>query len=256
VTLLLALASGALIGLVLGLVGGGGSILAVPLLVYVVGIGSPHAAIGTAAVVVAAGAALSLIGHWRSGSVKWRCAGAFALAGVIGAAIGAEAGKAFDGQKLLVLFGILMIVVGALQFRSRDLRGNENVQLNRQTASRMLPRLAPAGLGVGMLAGFFGIGGGFLIVPALMRTTGLPIRNAIGSSLVVIIALGATSAASYAWSGHVDWPIAGQLILGAMAGAAAGIALGKQAAGRKALLETGFALLVIAAGTGIVLTAL
>jgi uncharacterized membrane protein YfcA len=87
--ILLALLSGGLIGIILGLVGGGGSILAVPLLVYVVGVGSMHLAIGTAAVAVAANAIVTLIGHARAGRVKWRCAGVFAVAGVIGAAIGA-----------------------------------------------------------------------------------------------------------------------------------------------------------------------
>ncbi len=255
-TIFAALASGGLIGLVLGLVGGGGSILAVPLLIYVVGLSDPHGAIGTAAVVVAAGAALSLIGHWRGGTVKWRCAGVFALAGVVGAALGAEAGKAFDGQYLLALFGLLMIVVGAMQFRNRAAGGDPNIQLNSQTARHMLPRLAPAGLGVGTLAGFFGIGGGFLIVPALVRTTGLPIRFAIGSSLVVIVALGMTSAASYAWSGYVDWFISAQMIAGATLGAFIGISLGKKAASHKAWLETGFALAVIATGAAILATAI
>ena len=92
--MLAALASGALIGLILGLVGGGGSILAVPLLVYVVGVGSTHAAIGTAAVAVSVNALASLTGHARAGRVKWRCAGVFAAAGVIGAGLGAELGKA------------------------------------------------------------------------------------------------------------------------------------------------------------------
>ena len=87
---LAALASGGVIGLILGLVGGGGSILAVPLLIYVVGVGSPHAAIGTAAVAVTVNALASLVGHARAGRVKWRCASVFAVSGMIGAALGAE----------------------------------------------------------------------------------------------------------------------------------------------------------------------
>ena len=94
-----ALVSGSVIGLILGLVGGGGSILAVPLLIYVVGVGSPHAAIGTAAVAVTVNALASLIGHARARRVKWRCAGVFAVSGMIGAALGAELGKAFDGAE-------------------------------------------------------------------------------------------------------------------------------------------------------------
>src|SRR5690606_34004682 len=105
-TVLAALGAGALIGIVLGLVGGGGSILAVPLVVDGVGVGSAHAAIGTAAVAVALNAAAGLAGHARSGNVKWPCALVFAGAGVAGALIGAEAGKALDGERLLALFGV------------------------------------------------------------------------------------------------------------------------------------------------------
>src|SRR5690606_38804904 len=117
--ILLALVSGGLIGIVLGLVGGGGSILAVPLLVYFVGVGSTHAAIGTAAVAVALNAAAGLAGHARAGNVKWRCALVFAAAGILGAALGAELGKATDGTALLGAFGALMIAVGALMLRKR-----------------------------------------------------------------------------------------------------------------------------------------
>lgn len=236
-----ALASGGLIGTVLGLVGGGGSILAVPLLVYVVGLSSAHAAIGTAAVAVAANAAFSLLGHARAGTVKWPCALVFAGAGVIGAAMGAELGKAVDGGRLLTLFGLSML-------RPKRTSEAPDVRLSRATASRLLPRLVPIGLGVGLAAGFFGIGGGFLIVPGLMMATAMPLKNAVGTSLVVVTALGLTTAASYALSGFVDWLLVGMMIAGGMAGAAIGIALGRRMAARKGLLERLFAVTVIAVG--------
>src|SRR6478752_3529154 len=94
---LLGIGSGALVGFVLGLVGGGGSILAVPLIVYLVGVRNPHLAIGTSALAVAANAATGLVHHARAGHVKWRCAAVFAAAGVAGAAVGSTLGKAFDG---------------------------------------------------------------------------------------------------------------------------------------------------------------
>lgn len=248
--------SGALIGLVLGLVGGGGSILAVPLLVHVVGVGSAHAAIGTAAVAVAANALAGLIGHARAGSVKWRCGGLFAVAGVAGAAAGAELGKAMDGQRLLLLFGLLMIGIGLMMFRKR--RGVEmpDVRLTRDTARHLVPLLVPAGLGVGVASGFFGIGGGFLIVPALIAVTRMPLTYAAGTSLVVVSALGATTAGSYALSGYVDWRIAGLMLLGGVAGAVAGIALGKRMVAHKGLLEKLFAILVIAVGGYIIATSM
>ena len=247
--ILLALVSGGLIGIVLGLVGGGGSILAVPLLVYVVGVQSPHAAIGTAAVAVAMNALVGLSGHARAGRVKWRCAGVFAIAGVIGAAVGAEMGKAFDGQRLLMLFGLLMIGIGLSMFRKRRAADDPDVRLTRESAAILLPRLVPAGLCVGLAAGFFGIGGGFLIVPALIAATAMPISIAVGTSLVVVAALGLTTAASYALSGYVDWTIVAILIIGGAAGAAAGIQLGRKLASRKGLLERLFALVVVIVGT-------
>lgn len=250
-----ALASGGAVGLVLGLVGGGGSILAVPLLVYVVGVGSAHAAIGTAAVAVAANAAASLIGHARAGTVKWPCASVFAAAGVVGAAIGAEIGKAVDGRKLLMLFGLLMIGVGLSMMGKR--RGMEapDVRLSRATAATLLPRLVPIGLGVGLAAGFFGIGGGFLIVPGLMLATAMPLRNAVGTSLVVVTALGLTTAASYALSGYVDWRLVGVMVAGGVVGSAIGMAMGRRLAARKGLLERLFALIVMVVGVYVAMRA-
>lgn len=247
-TILAALASGGAIGAVLGLVGGGGSILAVPLLVYFVGVGSTHAAIGTAAVAVAANALSGLVGHARAGRVKWRCASVFAIAGMVGAATGAEIGKAIDGQRLLMLFGLLMVGVGLIMLRRR--RGIEapDVRLTRDTAAVLLPRLVPIGLGVGLAAGFFGIGGGFLIVPGLIAATGMPIGIAVGTSLVVVFALGATTAGSYALSGYVDWTLVALLIAGGIAGSLLGIALGRRLAARRGLLERLFAALVIGVG--------
>lgn len=247
-TILSALASGGLIGLILGLVGGGGSILAVPLLIYVVGIGSPHAAIGTAAVAVTVNALACLIGHARAGRVKWRCAGVFAVSGMVGAALGAELGKAFDGQRLLVLFGLLMIGVGLLMLRKRPTAEAPDVRLTRDSAAALLPRLVPIGLGVGLAAGFFGIGGGFLIVPGLILATAMPLTYAIGTSLVVVSALGLTTATSYATSGLVDWGVTALLVTGGVGGTIAGIALSTVLGNRKGLLERGFAAVVISVG--------
>lgn len=248
-----ALASGGLIGIVLGLVGGGGSILAVPLLVYVVGVRSAHEAIGTAAVAVAANALASLAGHARAGTVKWRCAWSFALAGVVGASIGAEIGKAVDGKRLLLLFGLLMIGVGLSMLRKRRKSEAPDVRLTRESAAAILPRLIPIGFGVGLAAGFFGIGGGFLIVPGLIAATAMPLVNAVGTSLVVVAALGLTTASSYAFSGYVDWGLAGLLVAGGAGGAVAGIALGKRLAARKGLLERVFAIVVIGVGAYVAL---
>ena len=248
----LAAGSGSLVGFTLGLVGGGGSILAVPLLVYVVGVASPHLAIGTSAIAVAASAAANLIGHARAGTVKWSCALAFALAGIAGAAGGAELGKTVSGAKLLILFGALMIVVGITMLRPRKSGGNADVKLTRESLPHLLPRLLGIGFAVGMLSGFFGIGGGFLIVPGLIAATGMPLINAIGSSLFAVTAFGLTTAASYAVSGLVDWPLATLFIFGGAIGGVFGIALAHRLASRKHALTLTFSVIIIAVGLYVV----
>ena len=237
---LLGLASGSLVGFSLGLVGGGGSILAVPLLVYVVGLDNPHVAIGTSAIAVALNAAANLATHARAGNVKWRCAAVFAAAGVAGALLGSTLGKMMDGHRLLALFAVLMMVVGALMLRDRARTGDPAVTLSREN----FPKLVGLGLSAGLLSGFFGIGGGFLIVPALMLGAGMPILNAVGSSLVSVAAFGLTTAGNYAWSGLVDWPLAGLFVAGGVLGGLLGARAAKSLAGRRGALTTAFAALI------------
>ncbi len=245
---LLSLASGALMGLSLGVIGGGGSILAVPLMVYVIGVSSPHVAIGTSAVAVAASALINLVGHARDRNINWPCASVFALAGVIGATLGAQLGKAVDGAKLLAGFGALMIVIAALMLRPRRGGHNAPVRLDRDSALRLLPPLVGIGLGVGALSGFFGIGGGFLIVPGLVSATSMPLLNAIGSSLVSVAAFGTTTAASYAASGLVDWSVAMLFVLGGAAGGLLGVRLAGKLALRRRALALVFSSVVVLVG--------
>jgi len=214
----------------------------VPLLVYVVGLDNPHIAIGTSAIAVALNAASNLAMHARSGNVKWYCAGVFAAAGVAGAFLGSTLGKMMDGQRLLALFAVLMMVVGALMLRGRAHVGDSSVTLSRQN----LPKLLGLGLMAGMLSGFFGIGGGFLIVPALMLATGMPIMNAVSSSLVAVTAFGLTTAASYAWSGLVSWELAGLFVAGGIAGGLAGTRSARHLAERRGALNIVFAVVIIA----------
>jgi uncharacterized protein len=230
------------VGFSLGLVGGGGSILAVPLLVYLVGISDPHAAIGTSAVAVAASAAANLVNHTLAGNVKWRCALVFSAAGVTGAYVGSSLGKAIGGQTLLALFAMIMMVVAILMLRRRSTVGEASVQLSRDNFGK----LVVFGLAAGALSGFFGIGGGFLIVPALMMATGMPILNAIASSLVAVTSFGFTTAANYAFSGLVDWILAAAFICGGVVGSLLGARSAKALAGRNGMLNTVFAALIFA----------
>jgi uncharacterized membrane protein YfcA len=220
--------SGALVGFVLGLVGGGGSILAVPLMVYLVRVRDPHVAIGTSALAVAANAAFGLFSHHRIGNVKWRCAALFAVSGIVGAAIGSTLGKAFDGQKLLFLFALVMIAVGVLMLRRRSHLGDAGVMLGRENAGK----LVLFGFGTGLFSGFFGIGGGFLIGPALIAATGMPMLMAVGSSLVAVTAFGLTTALNYALSGLVDWPLALLFISGGFLGSFAGTRAARHFSGK------------------------
>ncbi len=237
---MLGLASGSVVGFSLGLVGGGGSILAVPLMTYLVGVPTVHVAIGTSAFAVALNAAGNLALQARAGRVKWRCASVFAAAGVVGAFAGSSLSKIVDGERLLVLFGVLMLVVSAVMFSRRAASGNAEVRLNRGN----LPALLALGLAAGALSGFFGIGGGFLIVPGLMLASGMPIQNATVSSLLAVTAFGATAALNYALSGLVDWTLAAVFIAGGLAGGALGSRAAHVLIGHRGALNALFAVLI------------
>lgn len=239
---LLGALSGSLVGFTLGLFGGGGSILAVPLMVYVVGVPVAHVAIGTSAFAVAANAAMNLVNHARNGTVIWRCALMYTRAGIAGAFLGSTLGKAIDGEQLLFFFAILMLVVGVLMFRARRNAGIPGATCNREKA----PKVLGYGALTGVFSGFFGIGGGFLIVPGLVASTGMPILNAIGSSLVAVTAFGLTTAISYAVSGLVDWPLAAVFIAGGFVGGLLGARLAGVLARQKGVLNTAFAGLIVA----------
>lgn len=237
---LLGALSGGLVGLTLGLFGGGGSILAVPLMVYLVGVPNPHLALGTSAVAVAANALANLVSHARRGNVRWRCAAIYTSAGVAGAYLGSSVGKLIDGEKLLFLFALLMVAVGILMVRSRGRSANAAAACTLENA----PRTVGYGAATGAFSGFFGIGGGFLIVPGLIAATGMPILAAVGSSLVAVAAFGLTTALNYAASGLVDWPLAGAFVAGGIGGGIVGAFAADQISRQRGLLNLLFAALI------------
>ena len=249
---LLSVISGFAVGFVLGLIGGGGSILAVPLLVYVVGVSDPHVAIGTSSVAVAVSAVFGLYNHAHAGNVRWPCAIAFSIAGVVGAAFGSTVGKRFDGHRLLLLFGLLMIVIAVMAAARKKQSGESFVPLTLKSAPRLLPRLGGIGLATGALSGFFGIGGGFLIVPGLVAATDMPLLTAVGSSLVSVAAFGITTAASYAISDLIDWKIVTLFVAGGVIGSAIGKRSAQMLAQRKEALARAFAGIVGSVGVYIV----
>jgi uncharacterized membrane protein YfcA len=238
-----AILSGALVGFSLGLIGGGGSILATPLMLYVVGL-KPHVAIGTSALAVSANAFVGFGTHARNRHVRWHSAIMFALFGIAGAVIGSTLGKALDGKKLLFLFAILMIVVGMLMLRRGDKRpatlSGERIGLKKAGLT------GTVALAVGVLSGFFGIGGGFLIVPGLLFATGMPMIFAIGSSLLSVGTFSLTTAVNYAISDQVEWPVAVKFIIGGVIGGLLGAKLATSLSASKNALNRVFAGFVFA----------
>lgn len=238
--ILVAMGSGGLVGFTLGLVGGGGSILATPLLLYAVGIAQPHVAIGTGALAVSVNAYANLIGHARKGHVQWACAIVFALVGAVGALIGSSLGKAMDGQRLLFLFGLLMLVVGMLMLRPRKTAS----AMTKPPDLRMCLLTGSVAIVAGAASGFFGIGGGFLIVPGLILATGMRTIEAVGSSLVAVGTFGLATALNYAVSGMVDWAVAAEFIGGGILGGVLGMLLATRLSAQKDMLNRIFAALI------------
>lgn len=230
------------IGFTLGLIGGGGSVLAVPLLVYVVGVKDPHVAIGTSALAVAINAAFSLFNHARSGSVKWRCGGIYAAAGTLGAAVGSTVGKSFDGQRLLFLFAFVMILTGVLMLRGRGRAGDAAVECTFERA----PKVGAYGFATGLFSGFFGIGGGVLVVPGLVGSTGMPMINAVGTSLVAVTIFGFTTAINYGLSHLVDYTLSLVLVLSGALGTLLGVEVSWRLAKNTGKLTIAFAIVVFA----------
>jgi uncharacterized membrane protein YfcA len=238
----LAALSGAVVGLLLGVFGGGGSVLATPLLIYLVGVRDPHVAIGTSAAAVAVNAAAGLAVQARAGRVKWPCALVFGGAGLAGSLIGAHLAKQMAGGMLLVWFAVAMALIGGSMLLPRKDAGDPTVRLD----AALTRRLAPVGLATGLAAGFFGIGGGFLIVPGLMAATGMTLAHAAASSLVSVALFGAATSASYAASGLVDWPIFAALVAGGGAGVLAARPIAARLEGHADLARRAFALMVVA----------
>lgn len=243
--LLLAGMSGGVVALLLTVFGGGGSVLAVPLLLYVVGVRDPHVAIGVSAAGVSLNALTALAGQARAGRVRWPCATVFAVTGAAAAWVGSSVAKAIDGRHLLLAFAVAMAMVGLAMLSSRKGDGDPGVRLNRD----MAPRVAASGAGVGVAAGFFGIGGGFLIVPGLMWATGMTLAAAQATSLLSVAAFGASTAVNYSLSGLVDWTLVGAMTVGGAAGTVAGLPLANRLGANAALGRRLFAglILVVAA---------
>jgi len=233
---------GAVVALLLTLFGGGGSVLATPLLLYVVGVRDAHVAIGTSAAAVAVNAAAGLAAQAKAGRVKWPCALTFGGSGLVGSLAGAHLAKSLAGDHLLAGFALAMAAVGLSMFRAPVSPGDPDVHIDPAKALRLIP----IGAATGLAAGFFGIGGGFLIAPGLMAATGMSLANAAASSLVSVTLFGAATSLSYAASGLVDGPLLLALVAGGGAGVLIGARLAPRLASRVLLMRRLFAAMVVA----------
>lgn len=247
-----AAASGALVAFLLTVFGGGGSVLATPLLMAVAGVTDPHIAIGTSAAAVAVNAAGGLAVQARAGRVKWPCALVFGGAGLAGALAGAEIAKRLDGAVLLIWFAAAMAAIALSMLLPKKKAGNPDVHLT----PALTLRLAPVGAATGLAAGFFGIGGGFLIAPGLMAATGMTLANAAASSLVSVTLFGIATSLSYAASGYVDGALFAALVAGGLIGMAAGAPASRILATHAATARRLFALMVLAVAAYVAFKAL
>ncbi|MGC9116888.1 MAG: sulfite exporter TauE/SafE family protein [Conexivisphaera sp.] len=237
--MILSAVSGVLVGFSLGLIGGGGSILAVPLLLYLVGLSSmpnaAHIALGTTALAVGLNAYINSYMHVRKHNVAPRIGGAFAGVGLIGSLIGAYLGHITPGTSLLLYFSFVMIALGVYIAISRRASGagtsGERARLEEARrrcpglSARKLLATAGAGFAVGLVSGYFGIGGGFLIVPALIFSSGICITLAVGTSLLSVGTFGLASGLEYMFYGDVILVISLLYLLGGVLGGYAGTSL-------------------------------
>ena len=208
---------GFVIGLSLGLLGGGGSILTVPMLVYIVG-QTPQATVMASLAIVGANSALGALFHRTQGTLNWKVAILFGGAGMVAAYLSAGLSKLLPAVWLLILFAVLMILVGGLMLVRRTSSAEDR-------SAAAWPMVLLVGACVGVLTGFLGVGGGFLIVPALAMLVGLPMRTAVGTSLVVIAMNSLAGLMGHLAGASLDWGLIIIFVSSGLAGTFAGARL-------------------------------
>lgn len=240
--IVLALAAAVVIGLSLGLLGGGGSILTVPVLVYVAGV-RPSAAIAMSLFVVGATAAVALIPHARAGRVRWRIGLPFGAAGMAGAYAGGRIAAHLPDGLLIAGFAVVMIVAATAMLRRRTRPAPAVVP------QHSLVRILAEGAAVGLLTGLMGAGGGFLIVPALIVLAGLSMQAAVGTSLLIITLNSTAGLAGHLTTATIDWPLTVALAALAITGSLIGARLCPRV--NPEHLRRAFGWLAIAVGAGV-----
>jgi uncharacterized protein len=224
--------------------GGGGSILTVPIFVYVLGY-DPKLAIAMSLPVVGVTSLVGAIGHWRAGNVQLRAAGLFGVIAMVGAYGGAKLGGLLNGQVQLSILALVMLVAAAMMFRS----AGRTPAAGSEPAARDMPvhLLVPVALSVGVLTGLIGIGGGFLVVPALVILARTPMKQAVGTSLLVIAMNSVSGFAGYLGQVEVPWSFMAGFTAVAVAGILAGTYLVRFVSQRA--LKQAFAAFLIVMGS-------
>jgi uncharacterized protein len=215
----LAVALAVFVGVALGLLGGGGSILTVPLLAYVAGMEAKQA-IATSLLVVGVTSAVGAVSHARAGRVQWRTGLIFGAAGMAGAYLGGVLARFIPGTVLLIGFAVMMIATAIAM-----LRGRKNIVESVGVRRISIVKIVAEGLVVGLVTGLVGAGGGFLVVPALALLGGLPMPIAVGTSLIVIAMKSFAGLGGYLSSVHIDWTVALMVTAAAVVGALIGARL-------------------------------
>lgn len=238
--LVLALVAGAVVGLALGALGGGGSVLAVPALIYLLGF-TPAAATTASLVIVTVTSATALYTHARSGHVRWKAGAAFAAAGILPAALAGAAAARLPQAALTVAFAAVAALAAAKMLRPADTAG--------ATGGVVRPgRAAGTGAGLGALTGLLGVGGGFLAVPALVTVLAFEMQAAVGTSLLVITFNSLASLATRSGATlSLDWAVIGPFIGAAILGAWDGKRLAARVSGPRLRRLFAFVLLAVAA---------
>ncbi len=251
----LAIGFGLALGLAIGTLGGGGSVLAVPLLVYVFG-QDVSGATTASLVIVIVGAVAGGLGHAREGRVCWNHAGTFTAAALPGVVAGTFAGEAVSGSLLIGVFALIMLAAAAATWRKAEDDSGEDDGLwdgGGACPPLRLPRDLAAGAAIGFLTGFFGVGGGFLIVPTLAVALAFTFRTAVGTSLAIITATSLLGLATHLAAGReLDMPVTGAMAAGCLVGALAGVAVADRIPERR--LSRGFALLITAVAAYLVVS--
>jgi len=235
--MLLAISLSAVVGITLGLLGGGGSILTVPLLVYVLDV-PEKPAIAASLLVVGVTAAFASIGHALKGNVRWKIGLLFSAGGMAGAFVGGKVGALLPSALLLGLFAAMMLVTGIAMWRGKkEVEGDGNLSVKLALIEGFI---------VGGVTGLVGAGGGFLVVPALALLGGLKMKEAVGTSLVVIALKSMAGFAGYASSVQIDYALTTQVTVAAVVGSFIGARLVNVIDQEK--LRKGFAVFVVIMG--------